>query len=130
LNRKYHRAAGVVVCALGVLLIGIPVANADTTVGNDGDVQSFTFGFVPDFDTFSYNSTQLAIDDFLTTKAGFYLDIWYASPGDYEVLLTDSGQFQMGEGAIGGVANSIDTTNPANFIPVDIGIDHLLGITV
>jgi hypothetical protein len=126
LNRKHCRTA-VVVSALGGLLLGIPVANADTTVGSDGVVQSFTFGFVPDFDTISYNATQIAVDDLLTSRE-FDVDIWYASPGDYEVLLTDFGRFQLGYGEIGGVANPIDTTNPADFIPADIGIDHLLGI--
>jgi hypothetical protein len=29
---------------------------------------------------------------------------------------------------VGSDGDPIDTTNPADFIPVDIGIDHLLGI--
>ncbi len=113
--------------ALISLLAG-PLASADTTVGNDGDVQSYTLGFAPNLDTFSYNATQIAVGVFLFTKASFDLDIWYALPDDYQVLLTDPGHFQLGDGYLDGVANPIDSTNPADFIRADIGIDHLLGI--
>jgi hypothetical protein len=84
-------------------------------------------------ETLAYNSSTLALDNYLTGTfqgSAFDLDTFVGADGSnsFEVLLTDPGVFQVGVDDVDGSISYIDHFLGIDFIGTDPGLGDLLGI--
>jgi hypothetical protein len=133
MNNNQRRLSGIVGVGLGALLapplialVGSPIASADPDVTTLGpyDIDGYE-------ETFGYNDTTLAVDNYLTGTydgSAFDLDTYFGPSGSdsFEVLLTDPGVLQLGVDDVDGSISYIDNFLGIDFIPTDPGL-ALLG---
>jgi hypothetical protein len=133
MNNNQRRLCGIVGIAAGALLapplialVGSPIASADPDVTTLGpyDIDGYE-------ETFGYNDTTLAVDNYLTGTydgSAFDLDTYFGPSGSdsFEVLLTDPGVLQLGVDDVDGSISYIDNFLGIDFIPTDPGL-ALLG---
>jgi hypothetical protein len=141
MDKNHGRLGGTAVMAFGALLapplISLmisPLAGADPATDAAAIGQIVTLGptsFDGFTDTFSFNDTTFAFDNYLIgTVDGsvFNLDTFLGAPGSNssEVLLTDPGVFQLGIVDVDGSVRLIDNFFSSDFLPTDPGL-ALLG---
>lgn len=136
MNRTHRRMAGVVGVALGALLmsplaasLASPVANADT---GDDLVTLGPYAIGSYTDTYTYDSTSLAFDNYTTGSLGgspFDLDVYQGAPGSdsSEYILTIPLLFQGGFEDVDGTSTPFYSFNPFDFVSPDAGLVDLGG---
>jgi hypothetical protein len=126
-------AAGAMLVSPVIALLASPLASADTTDVTVTNPDVTTYGpytFDGYTDTFSINTSTDAFDNYLTGAfdgSNFDLDLYSPATGDYDVLLTDPGLFQLGVDDTAGVLTYTDSFTPADFINPDIGLTDIGG---
>ncbi len=143
MSNRHRRTVGIVGTTVGALLaaplislLASPLASADPTtdaaVGASSDVTTLGPFAIDGFtETLSYTTSPLALDNFLTETVDgsvFNLDTYFGPPGSgaFEVLLTDTGVFQLGVDSVDGSVRLIDNFLGSDFFPADPGL-ALLG---
>lgn len=134
--RSHRRMKGVVGVAFGALLapplIALctgPVASADTT-GDLVSIGPFAIGGYND--TFSYDSSNLAFDNYTTGSLGstpFDLDVYQGPTGSNsaEYVFTIPLLFQGGFDDVDGTSTPFYSFNPFDFVSPDAGLVTLGG---
>jgi hypothetical protein len=95
-----------------------PVANADPS-----DVTSYGPYSIDGYtETFSINSSTDAVDNLLGYQ-GYDLDLYYLSPDNYGIVVTDGSIAQLGVDDVGGTIGYIDSFTPP--FDVDPGLAEI-----